>query len=109
MHDTSLLDAETGGASSGFTYSAQYGIRRQSTRPDVYRTQFGSMSADEYLTPMLQPPQRDTNIARRLSRNSFLIPPQTLVRRATDGMLINTIYIYIYIFCLLILLLDFLI
>jgi hypothetical protein len=104
MLDTSLLDAETGGASSGFTYSAQYGIRRASTRPDVYRTQFGSMSADEYLTPMLQPPQRnDTNIARRLSRNSFLIPPQTLVRRATDGMLINTIYI----FCLFILLLDF--
>jgi hypothetical protein len=89
MLDTSMLDAETGGASTGFTYTSQYGIRRASTRPDVYRTQFGSMTADEYLTPMIHPPQRpDTNIARRLSRNSFLIPPQTFVRRNTDGMLI---------------------
>ncbi len=103
MHETSLLDAETGGASTGFTYTAQYGVRRASTRPDVYRTQFGSMSADDYLTPMLQPaPQRnDTNIARRLSRNSFLIPPQAFKRRHTDGMLIKSI------FCLFILLLDF--
>jgi hypothetical protein len=94
MLDTSMLDAETGTASTGFTYSGQYGFRRASTRPDVYRTQFGSMSADEYLAPMLHPPQRtDTNVARRLSRNSFLIPPQTLVRRATDGMLIkNFVY-----------------
>jgi hypothetical protein len=90
-----MLDAETGGATTGFTYSGQYGVRRASTRPDNYRTQFGSMSADDYLTPMLQPPQRhDNNIARRLSRNSFLIPPQTLKRRNTDGMLIK------YIFCL---------
>jgi len=100
MLDTSMLDAETGGATTGFTYTAQYGVRRASTRPDVYRTQFGSMSADDYLTPMLQPPQRnDNNIARRLSRNSFLIPPQTLKRRNTDGMLIK------HIFCLFILLL----
>ncbi len=89
MHDTSMLDAETGGASTGFTYTAQYGVRRASTRPDHYRTQFGSMSADEYITPMLHPPQRiDTNVARRLSRNSFLIPPQTFKRRNTDGMLL---------------------
>lgn len=88
MLDTSMLDAETGGAlSSGFTYAAQYGVRRASTRPDVYRTQFGSISADEYLTPMLPPNQRnDGNVARRLSRNSFLIPPQTFVRQFTDGM-----------------------
>lgn len=86
MLDTSMLDAETGGASSGFTYAAQYGVRRASTRPDVYRTQFGSMTADEYLTPMLHTaPRNDTNIARRLSRNSFLIPPQTFKRRNTDG------------------------
>ncbi|CAF1323824.1 unnamed protein product [Rotaria sp. Silwood1] len=87
MLDASILDAETGGASGAFTYTAQYGVRRASTRPDVYRTQFGSISADEYLTPMLQPPQRtDNNIARRLSRNSFLIPPQTFVRRITDDL-----------------------
>jgi hypothetical protein len=86
-----MLDAETGGASTGYTYSAQYGVRRASTRPDVYRTQFGSMTADDYLTPILQPPSQriDNNIARRLSRNSFLIPPQTLRRRNTDGMLIK--------------------
>lgn len=86
MHDTSMLDTEIGGASSGFGYSAQYGVRRASTRPDVYRTQFGSITADEYLTPMLQPPQRTDNVARRLSRNSFLIPPQTLKRRNTDDL-----------------------
>lgn len=86
-----MLDTEAGGASSGFTYSAQYGVRRASTRPDVYRTQFGSMSADEYLTPMLHTaPRNDTNIARRLSRNSFLIPPQTFKRRNTDGRCIST-------------------
>jgi hypothetical protein len=86
-----MLDAETGGASSstGYTYTAQYGVRRASTRHDNYRTQFGSVSADEYLTPMLtQSHRNDGNIARRLSRNSFLIPRQTLVRRPTDGMLI---------------------
>lgn len=89
-----MIDTETGGASTGFTYTAQYGVRRASTRPDVYRTQFGSMTADEYLTPMLQPtPRNDTNIARRLSRNSFLIPPQTFKRRNTDGML-TTLYPY---------------
>ena len=87
MLDTTMLDSETGGASTGYTYTAQYGIRRASTRPDVYRTQFGSMTADEYLTPMLHPPQRvDNNVARRLSRNSFLIPSQTFKRRNTDGM-----------------------
>jgi len=96
MLDTSILDAETGGASTGFTYTAQYGIRRASTRPDVYRTQFGSMSADEYITPMLHPPSRnDNNIARRLSRNSFLIPPQTFKRRNTDGMLIKISFFFI--------------
>ena len=90
MLDTSMLDSETGGASSGFTYTAQYGIRRASTRPDNYRTQFGSMTADEYLTPMLHAPSRvDNNVARRLSRNSFLIPPQTFKRRNTDGMLLS--------------------
>jgi len=86
-----MLDAEIGGASSGFNYSAQYGLRRTSTRPDVYRTQFGSITADEYLTPMLQPPQRTDNMARRLSRNSFLIPPQTFKRRNTDGMYKETV------------------
>lgn len=98
MLDTSMLDSETGGASGAFTYSAQYGVRRASTRPDVYRTQFGSLSADEYLTPMLQPPQRiDNNVARRLSRNSFLIPHQTFVRRASDGMLIRTsCFLFVY-------------
>jgi hypothetical protein len=88
-----MLDAETGGASTGFTYTAQYGVRRPSTRPDVYRTQFGSISADEYITPMLQPNRNDGNIARRLSRNSFLIPHQTLVRHGQDGMLIKRIYL----------------
>ncbi|CAF4869916.1 unnamed protein product, partial [Rotaria magnacalcarata] len=64
---------------------AQYGVRRASDRTDAYRTQFGSLSADEYLTPMIQANQRnDGNIARRLSRNSFLIPPQNLIRRHTD-------------------------
>ena len=90
MRNVSMLDSETGGAPGGFTYLAQYGVRRPSHRPDVYRTQFGSMSADEYLTPMLRLPQRDgTNIARHLSRNSFLIPPQTLARRMKDGMFIK--------------------
>jgi hypothetical protein len=88
MIDTSIIDNDTGGGSTtGFTYAAQYGVRRAS-RPDVYRTQFGSISADEYLTPMIQSaPRSEGNMARRLSRNSFLIPPQTFVRRATDGML----------------------
>ncbi len=91
MLDTLTIDSEAGGASGiGFTYSAQYGVRRASSRPDVYRTQFGSISADEYLAPMIQPNQRhDGNVARRLSRNSFLIPPQTFVRRCTDGMLMK--------------------
>lgn len=89
MLDTSMLDAETGGATTGYSYSGQYGVRRASTRPDVYRTQFGSMTADEYITPMLQAPQRTDNVARRLSRNSFLIPPQTFKRRHTDGTWIN--------------------
>lgn len=82
-----MIDAETGSTSAGgFTYTAQYGVRRASNRADVYRTQFGSVSADEYLTPMIQAHQRqDANIARRLSRNSFFIPPQTFARRATDG------------------------
>lgn len=81
------MDNETiGPLASAFTYSAQYGVRRASSRPDVYRTQFGSVSADEYLTPMLPASQRqDGNVARRLSRNSFFIPPQTFVRRTTDG------------------------
>ncbi len=90
-----MLDAETGGATSGYTYSGQYGVRRASNRPDVYRTQFGSLSADEYLTPMLQAqPRTDHNIARRLSRNSFLIPPQTFKRRNTDGMFILYLFDY---------------
>jgi len=95
-----IIDAETGGASTtGYTYSAQYGVRRASIRPDVYRTQFGSLTADEYLTPMIQVNQRnDGNIARRLSRNSFLIPPQTFVRRGTDGMLIKDLFSLEYIF-----------
>jgi len=94
MLETSIADVETGGESTPrFSYSAQYGVRRPSTRPDVYRTQFGSITADEYLTPMIQSNQRnDGNIARRLSRNSFLIPPQTLVRRGTDGMLIKNLF-----------------
>ena len=87
LDPSSMLESETGGASSSaFTYTAQYGVRRASTRPDVYRTQFGSMTADDLLTPMLSSQSRpDPNIARRLSRNSFLIPPQTLVRHVTDG------------------------
>lgn len=82
-----MIEADTSRTTgSGFTYSAQYGVRRASNRADVYRTQFGSVTADEYLTPMIQSSQRsDANIARRLSRNSFLIPPQTFVRRHTDG------------------------
>ena len=97
MLDTSMLDAETGAASSsGFTYAAQYGVRRASTRPDVYRTQFGSISADEFLTPMLpSQPRNDGNVARRLSRNSFLIPPQTFVRQFTDGMWISSIHVVV--------------
>jgi len=88
MLDTLLLDTEIGGASaSGFTYTAQYGVRRASNRTDVYRTEFGSMTAEEYLTPMIQPNQRtDGNVARRLSRNSFIIPPRLVARRTTDGM-----------------------
>lgn len=96
MLDHSMLDAETGGAStSGFTYSAQYGVRRASNRTDNYRTQFGSMSADEYLTPMIQTNPRtttDTNVARRLSRNSFIIPPRLFLHRGTDGMLITNLF-----------------
>jgi hypothetical protein len=89
MLDTLLVDAEIGGASAGgFTYTAQYGVRRASNRTDVYRTEFGSMTAEEYLTPMIQTNQRtDGNVARRLSRNSFIIPPRLLARRTTDGML----------------------
>jgi len=87
MLDTSVNDNELAGAStSGFTYSAQYGVRRASTR-DVFRTQFGSISADEYLEPMLQSNQRmEGNVARRLSRNSFLIPSQTFIRQTNEGM-----------------------
>lgn len=87
MLDTSTIDGETGGASTnGYSYAAQYGVRRASTR-DVFRTQFGSLSADEYLSPVIQSNQRnDGNVARRLSRNSFLIPPQTFVHRSPDGM-----------------------
>lgn len=87
MLDRSMIDAETGSTSAGgFTYTAQYGVRRASNRTDVYRTQFGSVTADEYLTPMIPVSQRqDANMARRLSRNSFFIPPQTFVRRPTDG------------------------
>ncbi|CAF3399727.1 unnamed protein product [Rotaria socialis] len=84
MVDVSMVDTEAG---SGFNYAAQYGVRRGSERTDVYRTQFGSLSADEYLTPMIQTNQRtDGNVARRLSRNSFLIPRQNLVRRHTDDL-----------------------
>jgi hypothetical protein len=85
-----MVDTETGSTTgtTGYTYAAQYGVRRASTRPDVYHTQFGSLSADEYLTPIIQANQRqDGNVARRLSRNSFLIPPQTFLRPGTDGML----------------------
>jgi hypothetical protein len=91
MVETSIVDTQTaGGSSTGYTYTAQYGVRRPSTRTDVYRTQFGSISADEYLTPLTQVNQRhDGNIARRLSRNSFLIPHQTFVRADTDGTLMQ--------------------
>ncbi|CAF0771074.1 unnamed protein product [Didymodactylos carnosus] len=69
---------------TGFTYT--YGVRRAS-RPDVFRTQFGSLSAEEYITPLVQRSNNfDGNVARRLSRNSFLIPRQTLVRRPTDDL-----------------------
>lgn len=87
MLDPSMIESESvSGSPSGFTYSAQYGVRRASMRPDAYRTQFGSITADEYLTPMIAAQAKpDLNVARRLSRNSFLIPPQTFVRRATDG------------------------
>ena len=85
MLDASMIENEIG-TGPGFSYSAQYGVRRASTRPDVYRTQFGSMSADEYLTPIPSSHRRsDGNIARRLSRNSFIIPPQAFLRRATEG------------------------
>ena len=83
-----IENESTAGSTTGYTYSAQYGVRRASTRADVYRTQFGSMTADEYLTPMINTqPRTDSNVARRLSRNSFFIPPQTFVRRTTDGKL----------------------
>jgi hypothetical protein len=93
MHEPSIIGSESGvGSGTGYTYSGQYGVRRASTRPDAYGTKFGSITADEYLTPMIHLNQRTSgNIARRLSRNSFLIPPQTFVRRATEGMLISTI------------------
>ena len=88
MLDTSLLDADNGGTpTTGYTYAAQYGVRRASNRTDVYRTQFGSMSAEDYLAPMMQTNQRtDGNVARRLSRYSFIIPPRLFVHRGTDGM-----------------------
>ncbi|CAF5073003.1 unnamed protein product, partial [Rotaria sp. Silwood1] len=70
---------------------------RTYNRPDVNRIQFGLISTAEYLTPMLQPPQRnDNNIARCLSRNSFLISPKTSVRRITEGMLIKNAFLFIY-------------
>ncbi|CAF0757622.1 unnamed protein product [Adineta ricciae] len=86
MLDTAPLDADNGGAAtSGFTYAAQYGVRRASNRADVYRTQFGSMSAEDYLTPMIPGNQRtDGNVARRLSRYSFIIPPRLFVHPVTD-------------------------
>ena len=89
MLDTTPLDADSGSAgTSGFTYAAQYGVRRASNRADVYRTQFGSMSAEDYLTPMIPGTQRtDGNVARRLSRYSFIIPPRLFVHPVTDGML----------------------
>lgn len=92
-----MIEADTSGISGGgFTYSAQYGVRRASNRADVYRTQFGSVTADEYLTPMIQSNQRsDANVARRLSRNSFFIPPQTFVRRPTDGKYQNKIVFFV--------------
>jgi hypothetical protein len=87
MVDNSTIDSENcGGSTSGYGFGAQYGVRRASTRHDVYRTQFGSVSADEYVAPMISTQSRvDGNMARRLSRNSFFIPPQTFTRRATDG------------------------
>ncbi|CAF0757639.1 unnamed protein product [Adineta ricciae] len=88
MLDTAPLDADNGGAAtSGFTYAAQYGVRRASNRADVYRTQFGSMSAEDYLTPMIPGNQRtDGNVARRLSRYSFIIPPRLFVHPVTDDL-----------------------
>ncbi|CAF0924390.1 unnamed protein product, partial [Didymodactylos carnosus] len=74
------MDQTDDTTTAGFTYT--YGVRRAS-RPDVFRTQFGSLSAEEYITPLVQR-NYDGNVARRLSRNSFLIPRQTLVRRETD-------------------------
>ena len=94
MLDNSVLDTETGvtGSTTGFNYSAQYGIRRASTRPDVFRTQFGSVSADEFVSPMLSTNQRnDGNVARRISRNSFFIPPQNVARHPIDGMFIKRV------------------
>lgn len=95
MVDISMIDAETGSASTGgFSYAAQFGVRRDSNRHDVYRTQFGSISAAEYITPMVQTQFRnDGNVARRLSRNSFLIPPQIFVRPLADGMLKNYLFL----------------
>ncbi|CAF1398551.1 unnamed protein product [Adineta ricciae] len=92
MLDTAPLDADNGGAAtSGFTYAAQYGVRRASNRADVYRTQFGSMSAEDYLTPMIPGNQRtDGNVARRLSRYSFIIPPRLFVHPVTDGRTTHT-------------------
>ncbi|CAF1399263.1 unnamed protein product [Adineta ricciae] len=86
MLDATLLDADNGGGTtSGFTYAAQYGVRRASNRADVYRTQFGSMSAEDYLTPMIPGTQRtDGNVARRLSRYSFIVPPRLFVHPVTD-------------------------
>ncbi|CAF1187506.1 unnamed protein product [Adineta steineri] len=89
MHDTSFIDGEHGGGgamTTGYTYTAQYGVRRPSSRTDVFRTQFGSMTAEDYLTPMLpSSTQRiDGNVARRLSRYSFIIPPRLFVHRGTD-------------------------
>ena len=87
MLDTLVIDAETADAStSKFTCRGKYDIRRASLRDDAYRTQFGSLTTDEYLTPIIASnPRHDVNIARRLSRNSTLIPLQTLTHRVTDG------------------------
>lgn len=74
-----MVDAES---TSGYSFTAQYGVPRGSVRGEAYRTQFGSVSADAYVTPMISPsPRNNGNVARRLSRNSFLIPPQTFDRR----------------------------
>jgi hypothetical protein len=87
-----MADAETASSTgASFTYMGQYGVRRPSTRPDVYHTQFGSMTADEYLSPIMHGGQRhDGNVARRLSRNSFIIPPQMFIRSGPDGMFKNS-------------------